>query len=106
MGRIALAVALALATAAIVAGSAGSATSTSEFLVFVEPTVTAASTGLTIETELAGSFIVANKEAHGDGMYSLMAGSTVLDSGTFTLTGLVAFQFYGCGEVTADGVRI
>jgi hypothetical protein len=29
-----------------------------------------------------------------------MAGPTVLDSGTFTLTGLVAFQFYGCGEVT------
>jgi hypothetical protein len=28
-----------------------------------------------------------------------MDGATVIDSGTFALTGLVAFQFYGCGEV-------
>jgi hypothetical protein len=35
-----------------------------------------------------------------------MAGSTVLETGTFTLTRLVAFQFYGCGEVTMEGERI
>jgi hypothetical protein len=35
-----------------------------------------------------------------------MAGSTGLDTGTFTLTRLVAFQFYGCGEVTMEGERI
>jgi hypothetical protein len=28
-----------------------------------------------------------------------MSGSTVLESGTFTLTRLVASQVYGCGEV-------
>jgi hypothetical protein len=28
-----------------------------------------------------------------------MAGTTVVDSGTFTLTRLIAFQFYGYGEV-------
>ncbi len=106
MRRLLLAVAFVLTTAAIVAGSAGSATSKSSFLVFVQPTVTAASNGLTLHTELEGSFNVANKTASGDGMYSVTAGSTVLESGTFTLTRLVAFQFYGCGEVTADGVRI
>jgi hypothetical protein len=99
MTRIALAVAFVLATIAISAGSAGSATSKSAFLVFVEPTVSAASNGLTLETELEGSFNVANKTASGDGSYSVMAGSTVIESGTFTLTRLVAFQFYGCGEV-------
>jgi hypothetical protein len=90
--------------AAIAAGSAGSATSKSRFEVFVEPTISAASNGLTLETELEGSFNVANKTARGSGTYSVMAGTTVVDSGTFTLTRLVAFQFYGCGEVTTpDG---
>jgi hypothetical protein len=32
-----------------------------------------------------------------------MNGATVLASGTFTPTRLVAFQFYGCGEVTTPG---
>jgi hypothetical protein len=97
-------VALAFSVAAIAAGSAGSATSKSSFAVFVEPTVTAASSGLTLETELEGSFNVAAKTANGEGSFSLMAGSTVLETGKFTLTRLVAFQFYGCGEVTTpDG---
>jgi hypothetical protein len=104
MRRFAAAFALLLAVAAVTAGSGGSRTSKSAFEVFVEPTITAASNGLTIETELEGSFNVANKTASGSGSYSLMAGTTVLDSGTFTLTRLVAFQFYGCGEVTTpDG---
>jgi len=30
----------------------------------------------------------------------------VLESGTFTLTRLVAFQFYGCGEVTVEGAPV
>jgi hypothetical protein len=55
---------------------------------------------------MTGSFDVAAKTASGDGTYSLMAGSTVLETGTFTLTRLVAFQFYGCGEVTEDGEQI
>ena len=35
-----------------------------------------------------------------------MAGSTEVDHGTFTLTRLVAFQFYGCGEVNEEGETI
>jgi hypothetical protein len=104
MRRIAFVFAFLFSVAAMAAGSAGSATSKSTFEVFVEPTITAASNGLTLESELEGTFNVANKTAGGSGTYSVMAGTTVLDSGTFTLTGLVAFQFYGCGEVdTPDG---
>jgi hypothetical protein len=106
MRRIAAVLVLAFAFAAIAAGGGGSATSTSSFLVFVEPTISAASNGLTLETEMEGSFNAGAKTASGDGSFSLMAGSTVLDSGTFTVTSLVAFQFYGCGEVTDAGVRI
>lgn len=104
MRRIAIVFAFVFSVAAIAAGSAGSATSKSTFEVFVEPTISAASNGLTLETALEGSFNVANKTASGSGTYSVMAGTTVLESGRFTLTGLVAFQFYGCGEVTTpDG---
>jgi hypothetical protein len=99
MRRFALAFVFVLCVAALGAGSTGAATSKSEFLVFVEPTISAASNGLTLETELEGSFDVAHKTATGSGSYSVMSGSTVVDSGTFTLTRLIAFQFYGCGEV-------
>jgi hypothetical protein len=100
MRRFAAALAFLLAVAAVTASSAGSRTSKSAFDVLVEPTATAASNGLTLESELEGSFNVADKTASGSGTYALMAGTTVLDSGRFTLTRLVAFQFYGCGEVT------
>jgi hypothetical protein len=104
MRRFAVALAFLLVVAAISAGTAGSRTSRSTFAVIVEPTTTAASNGLTLQSELEGSFDVADKTASGSGTFSLMAGATVLDSGTFTLTRLVAFQFYGCGEVTTpDG---
>jgi hypothetical protein len=106
MRRFALALAFLLAVAAVTAGSAGSRTSKSAFEVSVEPTISAASNGLTLETGLEGSFNVAGKTASGTGTYELMSGGTVLDSGTFTLTRLIAFQFYGCGEVTVEGVRI
>lgn len=99
MRRIAFVAAFAFCVAAIAGGSAGAATSKSTFLVFVEPTISASSTGLTLETEFEGSFNVADRTASGGGEYSVMDGTTVLESGTFTLTGLVAFQFYGCGEV-------
>jgi hypothetical protein len=95
----ALVTALACSIAVVAAGNAGAATSTSTFLVFVEPTVSASPTGLTLETELEGSFDVADRTASGSGTFQVMDGATVIDSGTFTLTRLVAFQFYGCGEV-------
>ena len=106
MRRFAVALAFLLAVAAVTAGSAGSRTSKSAFQVSVAPTLSTASNGLTLQTQLEGSFNVADKTASGSGSYSLMAGTTVVDSGTFTLTRLVAFQFYGCGEVTMEGVRI
>jgi hypothetical protein len=99
MRRFVLALALGLCVTAVAVGSAGAKASKSAFLVFVEPTISAASNGLTLETELQGSFNVADKAASGDGSYAVMSGATVIESGTFTLTRLVAFQFYGCGEV-------
>jgi hypothetical protein len=99
MRRLILALTFVFGVAAIAAVSAGAATSKSAFEVFVEPTISASRNGLTLETELEGSFNVARKTATGSGTYTVMAGSTVVDSGTFTLTRLIAFQFYGCGEI-------
>ena len=104
MKRIALVLALVVAVEVMAAGSASSATSKSAFLVFVEPTIGAASNGLTIETALSGSFNAAAKTASGSGSFAIMNGGTVLESGTFTLTRLTAFQFYGCGEV--EGISL
>src|SRR6266540_2975314 len=106
MRRTAAVLALMLSVAAIAAGSARSATSKSAFLVFVEETTSAASNGLTLSSALEGSFNVAAKTASGEGVYEVMAGSTEVEHGTFTLTRLVAFQFYGCGEVTVEGEPI
>jgi hypothetical protein len=106
MRRLALALAAAFSVAAVAAGSGGSATSKSAFQVFVEETTSASANGLTLESALEGSFDVAAKTASGDGVYAVMAGSTEIEHGTFTLTRLVGVQSYGCGEVTADGERI
>src|SRR5262245_542750 len=99
MRRFVLMLALAFCVAAITAASAQARTSNAAFLVFVEPTISAASNGLTLETELAGTFDAAARTAGGNGTYAVMDGASVIESGTFTLTRLVAFQFYGCGEV-------
>jgi hypothetical protein len=106
MRRFALVLAVALSAAAVMVGTAGSAASKASFQVFVDETTSASATGLTLVSELEGSFSVAGKTASGDGTYEVMAGSTEIDHGTFTLTRLIAFQFYGCGEVTVDGTRI
>ena len=82
MKRTAALLSAAFAIAAIAAGGAGSATSKSSFAVLVAPTTTAASNGLTIQTQMTGSFNVAAKTANGSGTYSLMAGSTVLETGS------------------------
>jgi hypothetical protein len=99
MRRLALVLAFVLCATALAAGGAAARTSKSAFLVFVEPTISKASNGLTLETELEGTFSVADKTASGDGTYEVRSGTSVVESGTFTLTRLVAFQFYGCGEV-------
>jgi hypothetical protein len=95
MRRLVLAIALLLPVAGLAAGSAGTATSKSTFLVVSERSVTASGNGATIETELAGSFDVAAKTASGSGEYD----SPAIGGGRLFLTRLVAFQFYGCGFV-------
>jgi hypothetical protein len=102
MKRIAVAVAFALFVAALTAGSAGSRTSKASFQVFVAETTSASSNGLTLVSALEGSFNAATKSATGDGVYEVWAGTTEIDHGTFTLTRLVSFQFYGCGEVNDE----
>jgi hypothetical protein len=102
MRRFAALLALALSTAAIVAGSGGSATSKSSFQVFVDETTSASATGLTLVSELEGSFNVVGKTASGEGDFQVWAGGTEIDHGTFTLTRLIAFQLYGCGEVAGE----
>jgi hypothetical protein len=107
MRRFACTLALALSAAAIVTGSAGSAHSRSSFQVFVDETTSASATGLTLVSELEGSYNVVGKTATGEGDYQIWAGSTEVDHGTFSLTRLIDFQFYGCGEVTdEDGNRV
>jgi hypothetical protein len=103
MRRIAVTLAFLLTAAAFAAGSAGSRTSNSAFDLTVEETTSAASHGLSLNSEVEGSFDVATKTASGDGVYEVFAGATEIEHGTFTLTRLVAFQFYGCGEVTTPG---
>src|SRR5436309_12946369 len=98
MRRFAVALAFVVSVAAVTAGSAGSRTSKSAFEVFVEPTTTAASSGLTLETELEGAFNLADKTASASGPYSVMAATTRGDNGTCTLTRLVAFQSCGCAQ--------
>ena len=104
MRRTAIALASVLVAAAALAGSPGSATSKATFQVFVDSTLSGASNGLVLETEMEGQVNVADKTASGDGTFSLIAGGSEIDHGTFTVTRLVTFQFYGCGEVTTpDG---
>ena len=83
MRRFALAFAFLLCVAGIAAASACGATSKSAFEVFVEPTIGAASNGLTLETELEGSFDVAANTASGGGSYSVGFGSALVETGTF-----------------------
>jgi hypothetical protein len=102
MRRFVFTLALALSTAAVVVGSAGSTHTRSSFQVLVEETTTAASNGPMLVSELEGSFDVVAKTASGEGSFEVFAGGTEVDHGTFTLTRLIAFQFYGCGEVTDE----
>ena len=104
MRRIALTIVVLLLGAFSGPASASAATSQSAFELFVEETTSSASSGLTLISAVEGSFDVAAKTASGEGVFELFAGGTEIDHGTFTLTRLVAFQFYGCGEVTTpDG---
>ena len=106
MRRFAVALAFVLAVVALTAGSAGSRTSRATFQVTVEETTSAASNGLTLNSEFEGSFNAGARTAEGEGDYAVMDGATEIEHGTFTATRMVAFQFYGCGEVTTPDGRI
>ena len=93
MRRSILVIGLVLLAIGLTAGSASTATSKASYLVFSDLSVTAAGGGATIQTELAGSFDAGAKTASGSGEYE----SAAIGDGTFSLTRLVAFQFYGCG---------
>ena len=93
MRRLILMIGLVLLAIGLTVGSASTATSKASYLVFSDLSVTAAGGGATIQTELAGSFDAGAKTASGSGEYE----SAAIGDGTFSLTRLVAFQFYGCG---------
>jgi len=71
MRRFALMLALALSTAAVLVGSAGSAHSSSSFQVFVDETTSASATGVTLVSGLEGTYDVVAKTASGDGTYEV-----------------------------------
>ena len=106
-----LACALAFGSLLLVSGGAGARTSNESFDLHVgdgfvpplaAPSFARAGNGDTIEVVLTGAFNKRAKTASGSGTWTHRRGSTVLGSGTVTLTRTVALQFYGCG-VAPDG---
>jgi len=93
MRRFILIIGFALLAVGLAVGSASTATSKASYVVFSDLSVTAAGGGATIQTELEGSFDANAKTASGSGEYE----SAAIGDGVFSLTRLVAFQFYGCG---------
>jgi hypothetical protein len=95
--------------------TAGAATSKNVFDVRVgdnfipplaDPDVAMAANGETTAVVVTGVFDVAAKTASGSGTFAHRApDGTLLNSGTLTITGLTAFQFFGCG-FTPDGGRL
>jgi hypothetical protein len=99
MRRSFLTTLLALAALLATAGSSQARTSQSAFDVLVEPTVTASSNGFTIQIQMQGTFDASSKTAAGDGTLALMQGGSVVETASFSLERLVAFQLYGCGQI-------
>jgi hypothetical protein len=111
MRRLVFACALACASLLLVSGGGGARTSNESFDLHVgdgfgpplaAPSMARAGNGDTIEVVLTGAFNKRAKTASGGGTWTHRRGSTVLGSGTVTLTRTVALQFYGCG-VAPDG---
>jgi hypothetical protein len=113
-----LAVGVTLATALtfglVSSPTAGAATSKNVFDVHVgdnfipplaDPDVAMAASGETTAVVVTGLFDVAAKTASGSGTFVHRASDgTVVNSGTLTITGLRAFQFFGCGFTPDGGV--
>jgi hypothetical protein len=109
--RVLAACVLSCASLLLVPGGAGARTSNESFDLHVgdgfvppltAPSLARAGNGDTIEVVLTGAFNKRAKTASGGGTWTHRRGSTVLGSGTVTLTRTVALQFYGCG-VAPDG---
>jgi len=94
--------------------TAGAETSKSVFDVHVgdnfipplaNPSVAMAANRETTTVVVTGVFDAAAKTASGSGTFVHRASDgTVLNSGTLTITGLTAFQFFGCGFTPDGGV--
>lgn len=111
MRRKALVFALAFVAALFAVSGAASKSSKATFDVHVgdnflpplaHPSIARAANGDTITIVLTGTFNTGAKSAGGSGTFIHMHGTTVLASGTLTLTRTIAFQSYGCG-VAPDG---
>ncbi len=105
-----LAIGVTLATivsfALVSSPTAGAATSKNVFAVHVRGDVAMAANGETTTVVVTGVFDVAAKTASGSGTFMHRASDgTLLNSGTLTITGLTAFQFFGCG-FTPDGNQL
>jgi len=95
--------------------TAGAATSKNVFDLHVgdnfapplaDPDVAKAANGETTSVRVTGVFDAAAKTASGSGTFEHRApDGTLLNSGTLTITGLTAFQFFGCG-FTPDGDQL
>lgn len=66
-----------------------------------------ASNGDTVELDGSGTLNAADKTASGGGRFAHKRADGSLDPpGTFTVNGLVSFQFYGCSDQVIPGVTL
>jgi hypothetical protein len=105
-----LALVLTFATAAFVLlpGSAGSAPGSQAYELHLEvPNVSMAPNGDTIEITGMGEFSIHPKSVEAEGGFTHKApDGTVIGSGTWEATQLLAFQPYGCGVVPSIGATL
>jgi hypothetical protein len=107
--RVGLTLATIVSIAALSGPTAGAATSRHVFDVHVgdhfipplaSPDVAVAENGDTLSARVTGVFDADSKTASGSGTFEHRAFDGSLQaSGTLTITGLTAFQFFGCGSV-------
>jgi len=110
--RVGVTLATVLSVGLLNSSTAGAATSKNVFDVhagdnfappLAEPSVAVAENGDTLTARVTGLFDVVAKTASGSGTFEHRAADgTLLHSGTLTVTGLTAFQFFGCGFAGAE----
>jgi len=107
--RLSLAAALAGALALAPGGALASSATQSFLLVAEAPNVGVAANGETIEItceaggHVCGTFSVHPKSIEASGEFAhFLADGSLFASGTWTATGLISYQSYGCGVVLGD----